>query len=116
MADRTGGHITIDGEDKEPFAKVPVEVLKDGELSAGARLLYGILMWLGWREAWNGQPGYAGQQAVAEDFALAPRSVERYFSELRAGGYIQTVRVGLGEPDDLTVVSPAGIASEIPPD
>jgi len=111
-----GGHITIQGEDTEPFAKVPVAVLKDAELSAGARLLYGILVWLGWREAWSAKPGYAGQQAVAEEFHLAPRSVERYFGELRAAGYIETVRVGLGEPDDITIVCPAGIATQVPPD
>ena len=100
----TGGQIVNLTEDRLPFAKVPAVVLRDGDLSAGARLLYGALMWLSWRQAWRDEPGYQGQEAVGEEFGLSPRSVSRYMGELIEAGYIAFDQVGQGEPANVTLL------------
>lgn len=104
MAQPDGGHIVIETDDRLPFAKVPAPVLCDTELSAGARLLYGILVWLGWREAWQGEPGYAGQEALSEEFGIPSRTARRYVTELEEGGYIRQEVVGLGQPANIIIL------------
>ncbi len=113
-----GGHIILQTEDREPFAKVPARVLRARELSAGARLLYAILTWLGWREAWQGKPGYAGQEALAEEFGLSTRSIRRYMNELQDQGYIRLEHVGLGQPANVTILPLPELeqSSELEPD
>lgn len=103
MTSRTGGHIEIPAE-LGAFAMVPGVVLEDVSLTFGARLLYGLLIWLAWRQGRTRRPGYEGQQALAEEFGCSPRSVARYLAELQTRGYITIERVGQGEPDNITLV------------
>lgn len=103
MTSRTGGHIQIAAEFKK-FAMVPGDVLEDVSLTFGARLLYGLLIWLAWRQGRTRARGYEGQQALAEEFGCSPRSVARYLAELQTRGYITIERVGQGEPDNITLV------------
>jgi len=102
MPSRTGGHIHIPAAFKQ-FAMVPGVVLEDTSLSFGARLLYGVLIWLAWRQK-HRRRGYEGQDALADEFGSSPRSVRRYMGELQERGYIVIERVGQGEPDDITLV------------
>jgi hypothetical protein len=99
---KVGGYIFIESpQDREPYGQLPVPVMKDGRLSGGARFLYAVLWWCGWRQEWRDEPGYHGQQALAEEFSLSERTVRTYLQELRDAGYIQIERVGLGQPDNI---------------
>lgn len=115
MTSRTGGHIEIPAE-LGAFAMVPGLVLEDTSLTFGARLLYGLLIWLAWRQKRTGRPGYEGQQALAEEFGCSRPSVARYLRELQERGYITIERVGQGQPDNITLVPldqlPAGSANQ----
>jgi len=102
MPSRTGGHINIPA-DLGQFAMVPGPVLEDVSLTFGARLLYGVLIWLAWRQKYR-PPGYQGQAALAEEFGCSRPSVGRYLGELQERGYIVIERVGQGEPDNITLV------------
>lgn len=108
---KVGGNIIIEStESDEPYGQVPVRVMKDDRISAGARMLYGMLKWCGWRQQWRGEPGYQGQAALGEEFGLSERTVRNHLNELREVGYIETERVGLGEPDNI-IIKPPGRAS-----
>lgn len=115
MTSRTGGHIEIAAEFKK-FAMVPGHVFEDVSLSFGARFLYGLLIWLAWRQKEKHRPGYEGQEALAEEFGCSRPSVARYLSELQERGYITIERVGQGEPDNITLLAldqvPAGPANQ----
>jgi hypothetical protein len=104
---KVGGYIFIDStESDQPYVQVPVRIIKDQRLSSGARMLYGILKWCGWRQQWRNEPGYQGQQALADEFAMSVRTVRRHLEELREFGYLETERVGLGQPDNLVIKPP----------
>ena len=102
MPERTGGRIVVTDTLLEAgFVQVPMIVLRDPELSAGAKVAYGALLWYGWK---TGE--YPGQEAVAQDFGMGERSVRRYLSELEKQGYIAVDRPGLGQPNSYTILSP----------
>ncbi len=103
MPSQTGGQIQIP-EELGKFAMVPGRILEDTSLSFGARMLYGIIIWLAWRQGRSGRPGYAGQQALADDFGCSRRSVGQYLTELEDAGYLRIHRVGQGQPDNLQVI------------
>jgi len=104
---KVGGYIFIEStESDQPYVQVPIRIIKDQRLSSGARMLYGILKWCGWRQQWRNEPGYQGQRLLADEFAVPVRSVKRYFEELRECGYLETERVGLGQPDNLIIKPP----------
>lgn len=101
---KVGGYIFIESpQDREPYGQLPVPVMKDGRLSGGARFLYAVLWWCGWRQEWRDEPGYQGQEALGEEFEVPPRTIKRWFNELREAGWIETERVGLGAPDNITI-------------
>ena len=103
MPSQTGGHIEIPQE-LGKFAMVPGRILEDTTLSFGARMLYGIIIWLAWRQHRTRRPGYAGQQALADEFGCSRRSVGQYLAELQQAGYLRIHRVGQGQPDNLEIV------------
>jgi hypothetical protein len=101
---KVGGYIFIESpQDREPYGQLPVPVMKDGRLSGGARFLYAVLWWCGWRQEWRDEPGYHGQQALGEEFSLSPATIWRWMQELRDADYIEVQRVGLGQPDNITL-------------
>jgi hypothetical protein len=104
MSETEGGHVFLAIDDKEPFAILPARVLRDTELSAGARLLYAVLVWVGWREEWQDEPGYGGQEALGEEFGISRRSVITYMRELQDRRYIGLEPVGLGRPANITIL------------
>jgi hypothetical protein len=83
------------------FVQTPVIILRDKDLSAGAKLIYGALLWYLWRGG-----AYPGQVEMAEEFGIGERSVRRYLSELEKCGYLTVKRHGLGQPNTYTLMCP----------
>jgi len=104
MAIRTAQHIRIEAKELEkPFAPLPAAVLFATEISMGARCLYAALVWLAWMEEFTHQPGYEGQQALADMMGVTRRTMHGYMNELREHSYIETERIGLGRPDIIVI-------------
>ena len=66
------------------FAAFPYAVLKDRQLSLGARLTYGFLLMYAWQEG----SCFAGQKKMADDMGISDRQLQRYLYELRDAEYI----------------------------
>ena len=77
---------------REGFVQVPVTVLHDPELSAGAKLAYATMLWYAWR-----LDSYPGDRHMASDLRVSERSIRNYLSELRKTGWIQIAERGLGQ-------------------
>lgn len=102
MADATAGRIECANDLLSTgFVQVPILVLRDHDLSAGAKLVYGGLVWYLWRGG-----TYPGQVAMAEEFGIGERSVRRHLAELEAQGYLAVKRHGLGQANTYTILCP----------
>lgn len=102
MADKDAGRIIItDAILAAGFVQVPMLVLRDPDLSTGAKVAYGALLWYAWRGG-----DYPGQAAMAEQFGMSERSVRSYLSELEKCQYVDVQRPGLGKPNNYIVLSP----------
>ena len=86
------------------FVQIPVLVLQDPILGAGAKLTYGLLLWYAWK---TGE--YPGHLQAAEDFGIARRSLCRYLTELEQRGLLVAHRGGLGKPNSYTLPDPRAI-------
>ncbi len=72
-------------ENKDTYALIPYEVLKNNKLTMGARVLYGCLMTL------SNQKGYcwAKNEYLATEFEVSKKTVSFWVSELVASGHIE---------------------------
>lgn len=66
------------------FVQIPVIILQDKSLGAGAKLTYGLLLWYHWKGF-----GYPGHYAAAEEFGIGRASLCRYLVELEACGLVE---------------------------
>lgn len=75
------------------YVPLPWEVLTDGDLSLGARLLYGILQghWGQGGECWASHP------TLAEEMGVSARQLQRYLDELLARELIAARHHGRGQ-------------------
>ena len=97
-------HIIIEATElAKPFAPIPAAVLFDHDLTMGARCCYAVLVWLAWQEHFIGRAAFEGQQWMADELGVSRQTISAYMGELRDGGYIETRRVGLGQPDVIVV-------------
>jgi len=102
VTDATAGKVRCDNDLlASGFVQTPIGVLRDHELTAGAKLVYGALLWYLWRGG-----DYPGQKALAGDFGLSERSVRNHLSELANRGYIAVERGGLGQPNAYEILTP----------
>lgn len=86
-----------------PFAPIPAAVLLDADLSMGARCCYAVLVWLGWWGDARQKPMFEGQQWMADQLGVSRQTISAYMNELRDEGYIETRRVGQGQPDVIII-------------
>ena len=70
------------------FAAFPYLVMKDTELSVGARLTYAFLLMYAWQEG----NCFAGQKTMAENMGVSERQLRRYLIELKKAHYIRIER------------------------
>lgn len=70
------------------FAALPYIVLRDAQLSIGARLTYAVLL----SYAWQNESTFVGQTKMAKDMGISERQLQRYLYELRDHQYIEISR------------------------
>ena len=70
------------------FAAFPYLVMRDKNLSTGARLTYAFLLMYAWQEG----SCFAKQESMAEAMGVSSRQLQRYLYELRTAEYIRITR------------------------
>lgn len=83
------------------FTQVPNVVLRDTNLSPGAKLCYAMLL----SYAWQKDSCFPGQEALAKDTGISKRSTVRCMKELEEAGYLEKKRRGLGRTNVYTLRS-----------
>lgn len=74
------------------FTLIPNDVLRDSEISFGARLTYTLLLSYAWQEG----SCFPGQERMADDLGVTRQAVNKYLKELKADRYVSWKRRGLG--------------------
>jgi DNA-binding transcriptional regulator YhcF (GntR family) len=78
---------------RKGFTVIPNYILRNPELSPGARLTYTLLLSYAWQEG----SCFPGQKRLAADIGLKERMVRYYLTELKKAGFIEVIRRGLGK-------------------
>jgi len=74
------------------FTQVPNAILKSGDISAGAKLVYALLL----SYAWHNDYCFPGQDRLAEDIGISRQSVNTHVKELERKGFVKIERKGQG--------------------
>jgi hypothetical protein len=75
------------------FTQVPNFILRNENISVGAKLAYSMFL----SYAWNNDHCYPGQEKLAQDMGVGKRSVVTYLQELQKHGLLEVKRRGLGK-------------------
>src|ERR1041384_8258858 len=75
------------------FTQVPNFILKDPDLSLGAKVTYSMFL----SYAWNNGSCFPGQERLAADVRMSRPRVTHFISELKNAGLITIKRRGLGK-------------------
>ena len=78
---------------KKGFTQLPNYVLRNKQLSFGARLVYAVLLSYAWQE----ESCFPGQDKMADDLGCSKRQVIRYLQELRETRYVDWKQRGLNK-------------------
>lgn len=74
------------------FTQVPNAILRSGDISAGAKLVYALLL----SYAWHNDYCFPGQDLLAEDIGISRQSVNTHVKELERKGFVKIKRKGQG--------------------
>jgi len=74
------------------FTQVPNAVLRSGDISSGAKLVYALLL----SYAWHNDYCFPGQDRLAEDIGISRQSVNTHVKELERKGFVKITRKGQG--------------------
>jgi len=75
------------------FTQVPNFILKNPEISLGARLTYAMFL----SYAWHNESCFPGQDRLAEDMGMSRSRVTEFVGELEHAGLISIQRRGQGK-------------------
>src|SRR5438046_10402856 len=78
---------------KKGFTQIPNYILRDRDLSFGARLVYAVLLSYAWQES----SCFPGQQRIADDLGCSRQMINKYLVELQQAKYVSWKRNGLGK-------------------
>lgn len=96
-----------------PFAAFPTKIIRNPDLSLGARLTYALLL------SYAQQDGFCfpAQERLANDLAVTDRQVRRFLMELREKGFISWKQQGLNRPNIYYIleIDPADAAQAVRP-
>jgi hypothetical protein len=81
------------------FTQVPNFILRNPELSAGAKVAYAMFL----SYAWNNDSCFPGQDRLAVDMGMSRSRVTEFVSELEMAGLISIQRRGLGKTNIYTI-------------
>jgi DNA-binding MarR family transcriptional regulator len=77
----------------EGFTQVPNLVLKNAKLSAGAKLVYSLLL----SYAWHNDSAFPGQDRLAKDCGKTQSWVSKRMRDLESTGFLEIKRRGQGK-------------------
>lgn len=83
--------VVLNASLKHGFTQLPNYILKDTELSFGARLTFAVLLSYAWQEG----SCFPGQERMAKDLGTSDRSIRTFLTELKAHGYVEWKQQGL---------------------
>lgn len=81
------------------FTQVPNFILKDPNLSVGAKVTYAMFL----SYAWHNDSCFPGQERLAQDMGLGRSRVTQLIAELERAGLISIQRRGLGKTNIYTI-------------
>ena len=81
------------------FTQLPNFILRNPEVSIGAKTIYALLL----SYAWHNDLCFPGQDRLAKDVGLGIASVNRFIKELEACELIEIARRGQGKTNFYTV-------------
>jgi biotin operon repressor len=81
------------------FTQVPNFILKNPDLSLGAKVTYAMFL----SYAWNNDSCFPGQEKLAEHMGMSRSRVAEFISELSQSGLITIKRRGLGKTNIYTI-------------
>ena len=84
---------TIDPIALHGFSQIPNFILRDGNLSVGAKVAYAMFL----SYAWHNDPCFPGQDRLAQDMGMTRPRVTQLIGELEAAGLITINRRGQGK-------------------
>ncbi|MBV9858879.1 MAG: helix-turn-helix domain-containing protein [Alphaproteobacteria bacterium] len=74
------------------FTQVPNFILRDPNISLGAKVAYSMFLHF----AWNNDSCFPGQDRLAQHMGMSVSRVNEFIKELEAGGLIEITRRGQG--------------------
>ena len=81
------------------FTQLPNFILRNPELSAGAKATYALFL----SYAWHNDRCFPGQETLAQALGMSVGSVNAYIKELEAMGLIEIARRGQGKTNLYTI-------------
>jgi DNA-binding transcriptional MocR family regulator len=81
------------------FTQVPNFILKDPEISLGAKVTYSMFL----SYAWHNDSCFPGQEKLAADMGMSRSRVAEFIGELNKHGLISIKRRGLGKTNVYTI-------------
>ncbi len=81
------------------FTQIPNAILRNPDISSGAKVAYGVLL----SYAWQDDHCFPGQERMARDMGVTERSVITYLKQLDESGLISIKRRGLGKTNLYTI-------------
>ena len=90
---------TLDPVSDCGFTQVPNFILRDANLSIGAKLAYAMFL----SYAWHNDRCFPGQERLAVDLGIGRTSVTAFIGELESRGFIAIQRRGQGKTNLYTV-------------
>jgi predicted transcriptional regulator len=81
------------------FTQFPNFILRNPELSIGAKTAYALFL----SYAWNNAMCFPGQERLAKDIGMSIGSVNTFIKELESSGLIEITRRGQGKTNLYTI-------------
>jgi biotin operon repressor len=81
------------------FTQVPNFILKDPNLSLGAKVTYAMFL----SYAWHNESCFPGQDKLAGDMGMSRTRVAEFIGQLKRAGLISIKRRGLGKTNIYTI-------------
>jgi hypothetical protein len=95
-------NIQLDSQDpvlRYGFVQMPNFILRNPELSVGAKVTYAMFL----SYAWNNDFCFPGQERLAQDMGMSRSRVTEFIGQLEDAGLISIQRRGLGKTNIYTV-------------
>ena len=106
---------TVDPVLHKGFTQIPNFIIRDSNISAGAKVAYALFL----SYAWHNENCYPGQDRMAEDMGMTRPRVTQLIAELQEAGLITIQRRGQGKTNNYTIhfqVKKQGARPEVPVD